>query len=102
MLTFKGEVKARICLVTASTGILASSSVHDLPIGLLLKVPMLFDGALKPGKHGARKMLGKQLADRLFFTGEATGGSRQALVCGALSSGIKIAKKINAILSKTV
>lgn len=57
--TTKGTITAKACLVTVSTGVLASGSirfnpqlpvakqeaVHNLPMGLLVKVPLLFDGA---------------------------------------------------------
>lgn len=51
-------------------------------------------GALAPGHNGARKLLKKPLAKRLFFAGEAMGGARSALVNGACDSGRKAAKKI--------
>lgn len=57
--TSKGTIKAAACLITVSTGVLAANkirftpdlpdwkqqAVHDIPMGLLMKVPMLFDGA---------------------------------------------------------
>ena len=57
--TTKGTIKAEACLITVSTGVLAANkikftpdlpdwkqqAVHDIPMGLLIKVPMLFDGA---------------------------------------------------------
>ena len=57
--TAKGTVSAKACLVTVSTGVLAAEkikftpelpvakqeAISDIPMGLLLKVPMLFDGA---------------------------------------------------------
>jgi monoamine oxidase len=57
--TDNGTIKARACLVTVSTGVLASGAIRftpalpvakqeaiaDLPMGLLVKVPLLFDGA---------------------------------------------------------
>ncbi|MFX0540473.1 flavin monoamine oxidase family protein [Roseovarius sp. S4756] len=57
--TDRGTIRARACLVTVSTGVLASGAIrftpdlpaakqqaiHDLPMGLLVKVPLLFDGA---------------------------------------------------------
>ncbi|MEM6374898.1 MAG: NAD(P)/FAD-dependent oxidoreductase [Pseudomonadota bacterium] len=57
--TSKGTIKAGACLITVSTGVLAASKIrftpelpewkqqaaHDIPMGLLIKVPMLFDGA---------------------------------------------------------
>lgn len=55
----RGTVTARACIVTVSTGVLASGAIrftpalpvptqealHGLPMGLLVKVPLLFDGA---------------------------------------------------------
>lgn len=57
--TQNGTITAKACLVTVSTGVLAAETirfnpplpvakqeaVHDLPMGLLVKVPLLFDGA---------------------------------------------------------
>lgn len=57
--TAKGTIAAKACLVTVSTGVLAAQKIKftpelpvakqeaiaDIPMGLLLKVPMLFDGA---------------------------------------------------------
>ena len=57
--TSKGTIKAGTCLITVSTGVLAANKIkftpdlpdwkqqaaHDIPMGLLIKVPMLFDGA---------------------------------------------------------
>lgn len=57
--TSGGTITAKACLITVSTGVLASSAikftpalpvekmeaVHALPMGLLVKVPMMFDGA---------------------------------------------------------
>lgn len=57
--TSKGTLKARACILTVSTGVLAASKIKftpdlpdwkqqaaaDVPMGLLIKVPMLFDGA---------------------------------------------------------
>jgi monoamine oxidase len=57
--TSSGTLTAKACLVTVSTGVLASGAirftpalpvakqeaVHNLPMGLLTKVPLLFDGA---------------------------------------------------------
>ncbi|MEP4198786.1 MAG: NAD(P)/FAD-dependent oxidoreductase [Aliishimia sp.] len=56
--TDKGTMRAPTCLVTVSTGVLASGAIRfnpalpvakqeaimDLPMGLLVKVPLLFDG----------------------------------------------------------
>ncbi len=57
--TDNGTIHAKACLITVSTGVLASGAikftpalpqakmeaVHALPMGLLVKVPMMFDGA---------------------------------------------------------
>jgi monoamine oxidase len=57
--TNAGTITARACIVTVSTGVLAAgaikfdpplstakqTAIHDLPMGLLVKVPLLFDGA---------------------------------------------------------
>ncbi len=57
--TSAGTITARACLVTVSTGVLAAGAIRfkpalpvvkqqaiaDLPMGLLVKVPLLFDGA---------------------------------------------------------
>lgn len=57
--TVNGTIRARACLVTVSTGVLAAGSIkftpdlpaakqqaiEDVPMGLLMKVPLLFDGA---------------------------------------------------------
>lgn len=206
--TSKGTIRARACLVTVSTGVLAAGgitfipelpvekqqAVHDLPMGLLVKVPLLFDGArlglkenewmsydipdrsptracfliswpfgydyvfgniggafgwelsregpdvtvafaleemekqlgsavrkhfvkglatdwatnplthgayaaIRPGTHGVRKKLARPIAEKVFFAGEAMGGSRSALVDGALNSGRKAAKKMIKVLT---
>lgn len=55
--------------------------------------------ALRPGQYGARKILGEPLADKIFFAGEAMGGSRSALVNGALRSGERVAKTMISSLS---
>lgn len=44
-------------------------------------------GAVRPGAWGARKKLAEPLGNRLFFAGEAMGGSASALVNGAFRSG---------------
>jgi len=207
--TDKGTVRARACLVTVSTGVLASDAIRftpdlpvpkqeaiaDLPMGLLVKVPLLFDGArfglndnewmsydipdaattracffitwpfgynyvfgniggqfgwelsregpgatidfaleelvrhvgssarkhfvkgmatdwasnplthgayaaLRPGRHGARKILSEPLAEKVYFAGEAMGGNRSALVNGALESGRKAAKAMRKSLDR--
>jgi monoamine oxidase len=51
-------------------------------------------GAPKPGKIGARDILSRPLDNRLFFAGEAMGGSVSALVNGAYLSGKTTANKI--------
>lgn len=57
--TTKGTIAARTCLVTVSTGVLNAGAIRftpalpdrkrqaseDIPMGLLMKVPLLFDGA---------------------------------------------------------
>ena len=57
--TAKGTLQAKACLVTVSTGVLAAEkikftpalpvvkqqAISDIPMGLLIKVPLLFDGA---------------------------------------------------------
>jgi monoamine oxidase len=57
--TIDGTISAKACLITVSTGVLAAGAikfsptlpeakleaVHALPMGLLVKVPMMFDGA---------------------------------------------------------
>ncbi|MEX0280467.1 MAG: flavin monoamine oxidase family protein, partial [Arenibacterium sp.] len=57
--TTNGTLRAKSCILTVSTGVLQSGSIrftpalpdwkqqafHDIPMGLLMKVPMLFDGA---------------------------------------------------------
>ena len=57
--TSRGTIAAKACLVTVSTGVLNANKIRfvpalpdrkiqaaaDIPMGLLLKVPMLFDGA---------------------------------------------------------
>lgn len=57
--TAKGTLQAKACLVTVSTGVLAADKIKftpalppekqqaiaDIPMGLLIKVPLLFDGA---------------------------------------------------------
>ncbi|MEO0372624.1 MAG: NAD(P)/FAD-dependent oxidoreductase [Pseudomonadota bacterium] len=44
-------------------------------------------GAIRPGTYGVRAKLGAPIADKVFFGGEATGGSISALVNGAYMSG---------------
>ncbi|MEO0762422.1 MAG: FAD-dependent oxidoreductase, partial [Pseudomonadota bacterium] len=57
--TARGTIRAKACLVTVSTGVLAAGAIrftpalpaateeaiHALPMGMLVKVPLLFDGA---------------------------------------------------------
>ncbi|MDP5084776.1 MAG: FAD-dependent oxidoreductase [Yoonia sp.] len=57
--TNNGTLSAKACVITVSTGVLAAGNirftpelpaakmeaVHNLPMGLLVKVPMMFDGA---------------------------------------------------------
>ncbi|TNF64896.1 MAG: FAD-dependent oxidoreductase [Rhodobacteraceae bacterium] len=57
--TARGTIRARACLITVSTGVLNAGSIRftpalpawklqaaaDIPMGLLTKVPLLFDGA---------------------------------------------------------
>ncbi|MGF1444818.1 MAG: flavin monoamine oxidase family protein [Pikeienuella sp.] len=201
--TSAGTIRAAACLVTVSTGVLASGAIrftpelpaatqealHNLPMALLVKVPMLFDGARfglaegevvtyhvpdetparacffiawpcghdylfgniggelgwalskegeagtvsfaleeleklfgsdvrkhfiagfrtdwatnpltwgayssqRPGQRGARKALGKPIAERLYFAGEAVDPDRATLANGAFDSGERAAKKI--------
>lgn len=55
-------------------------------------------GAPRPGRIGARKVLGAPLGERVFFAGEAMGGPVSALVNGAYQSGKKTAKAIGKVL----
>ena len=53
------------------------------------KIP-LFDGAysaVRPGKSAARAVLGRTLAEKLFFSGEATHRVQASTVNGGLESG---------------
>ena len=57
--TAQGSIRAKACLVTVSTGVLAAEAIKftpalpvekqeaiaDIPMGLLMKVPLMFDGA---------------------------------------------------------
>lgn len=57
--TSDGKIRAKACMITVSTGVLNAGSIRftpnlpdwkleaaaDIPMGLLMKVPMLFDGA---------------------------------------------------------
>ncbi|MEL7282044.1 MAG: NAD(P)/FAD-dependent oxidoreductase [Pseudomonadota bacterium] len=56
-------------------------------------------GAVRPGKYDARTKLGAPIDDKLYFGGEATGGSISALVNGAYMSGRFNAQQIVAALS---
>ncbi|MEX0281194.1 MAG: flavin monoamine oxidase family protein [Arenibacterium sp.] len=56
-------------------------------------------GAPRPGRLGARKVLEEPLGNRVFFAGEAMGGSVSALVNGAYKSGKKTAKAISKALA---
>ncbi|MEO1602776.1 MAG: NAD(P)/FAD-dependent oxidoreductase, partial [Pseudomonadota bacterium] len=65
--TTRGTLAAKACLLTVSTGVLASGdirftpalpvdkqeAIHDVPMGLLVKVPLLFDGARFGIEEGA-------------------------------------------------
>ncbi|MCR9127015.1 MAG: FAD-dependent oxidoreductase [Rhodobacteraceae bacterium] len=56
-------------------------------------------GAPRPGRSAARTDLGRALDRRVYFAGEATGGSVSALVNGAYLSGRVTAQKIARDLS---
>ena len=56
-------------------------------------------GAPRPGRITARKVLGEPLGERVFFAGEAMGGSVSALVNGAYQSGKKTAKAMSKVLA---
>jgi len=67
------------------------------------KVP-LFDGAyssVRPGKSAARRELGATLADKLFFSGEATHLSQPSTVNGGLERGRTAALHAAAYLKRT-
>ena len=67
------------------------------------KVP-LFDGAyssVRPGKSAARRELGATLADKLYFSGEATHLSQPSTVNGGLESGRAAALQAAAYLKRT-
>ncbi|MEM1079296.1 MAG: NAD(P)/FAD-dependent oxidoreductase [Pseudomonadota bacterium] len=49
---------------------------------------------VKPGQYGARKVLRKTLADRVFFAGEAVSSKYPALVNGAYDSGRAAANRV--------
>ncbi|HCX86557.1 MAG TPA: hypothetical protein DG761_00880 [Gammaproteobacteria bacterium] len=66
------------------------------------KVP-LFDGAyssVRPGKSAARRELGATLADKLFFSGEATHLSQPSTVNGGLERGRAAALQAAAYLKR--
>ncbi|MCH2167863.1 MAG: FAD-dependent oxidoreductase [Oceanicola sp.] len=84
--TDQGTLRARACLVTVSTGVLASGAItfvpempirqqealHGVPMGLLVKVPMLFDGAklgLKDNAWVTYKVPEDMPARACFFIG---------------------------------
>ena len=63
----------------------------------------LFDGAyssVKPGKTAARQELGATLADKLFFSGEATHLSQPSTVNGGLERGRATALQATAYLKR--
>jgi len=67
------------------------------------KVP-LFDGAyssVRPGKSAARRELGATLADKLYFSGEATHLSQPSTVNGGFESGRTAALQAAAYLKQT-
>ncbi len=66
------------------------------------KVP-LFDGAyssVRPGKTAARRALGTTLAEKLFFSGEATHTSQPSTVNGGLERGHACALEAAAYVKK--
>ena len=66
------------------------------------KVP-LFDGAystVRPGRSAARAILGRTLAEKLFFSGEATHTIQASTVNGGLESGREAAAQTVAYLRK--
>jgi monoamine oxidase len=50
--------------------------------------------AAKPGHANARDMLAQPIGDRVFFAGEAVGGSHMQLVSGAYMSGERVARSL--------
>lgn len=50
--------------------------------------------AARPGHFTARTELARSVGDRVFFAGEATGGSHVALVSGAYKSGQRAAREV--------
>jgi len=64
----------------------------------------LFDGAysaVRPGRSAARAILGRTLAEKLFFSGEATHAVQASTVNGGLESGREAAIQAAAYLRKT-
>jgi len=67
------------------------------------KIPF-FDGAysaVRPGRSAARAILGRTLAEKLFFSGEATHAVQASTVNGGLESGREAAIQAAAYLAKT-
>lgn len=54
--------------------------------------------AARPGHYDARTALARPVADRVFFAGEAMGGSHSALCSGAFKSGDKTARAVDKVL----
>lgn len=54
--------------------------------------------AALPGEYGARSDLARPIGGKLFFAGEALGGSHVALCAGAHKSGEAVARQIVASL----
>ena len=64
------------------------------------KIP-LFDGAysaVRPGRSAARAVLGRTLAEKLFFSGEATHRTQASTVNGGLDSGLDSANQAAAYI----
>lgn len=55
-------------------------------------------GAARPGHFSAREALSQTVGDRVFFAGEAMGGSHVALSSGAYKSGVTAAANVLATL----
>jgi len=55
--------------------------------------------AARPGRHGARETLGRPVADRIFFAGEALAGGLIQTCGGAFRSGERAALAVRAVLS---
>ncbi|MBK8295362.1 MAG: FAD-dependent oxidoreductase [Solirubrobacterales bacterium] len=89
---------------SSSTSVLDRLPSYDIPSPTAyirtnwLKDPTAFGSYsyLPPSPHGAslRRMLAEPVADRLFFTGEATAISYPSTVRGAVESGIRTAGEI--------